>query len=261
MLNTAKCKVLVVDPHPVVREGLVQTVGRDPDLEVCGSLATVQELFEAIPKLSPSLVTLELDLGHADGLELIKILGIHYPELPVLVISRLPEVQYAERALRAGARGFLSKARPCTCILHALHAVAEGGVWISSEVAARMMQDHSADPARVHRCPLTDRELQVYRLIGLGVRTGAIAKELGVSVKTVETYRLHLKTKLGLRNGAELTRRAQEWLERGCTLCGFGSNGAIPLDGQGFCSALVDKEVPDPAAKHPGQSNDLPKQD
>ena len=231
--------MLVLDPHSVARDGVVHTIERDGDFVICGAVATAADALQAIPVLEPDILTLELALDHGDGLELIKNLRALHPKLRTLVITGLREDQFAERALRAGAAGFVEKARPSTCILHALHAITEGGVWFSSEITTRLLQERPTSGARAQRCPLTDRELQVYRLIGTGLRTGEIAQELGVSVKTVETYRANIKAKLKVQDGAELLRRAQEWIQHGCAqcACSLGRGGSLP-EGHGYCTAL-----------------------
>lgn len=226
-------KVLVLDPCPVVREGFNRIIEREEnDFMVCGEVATAIEARDAVPRWEPDILILDLELDHADGLELIKVLKALRPSLRILVISFLREEQFAERALRAGADGFLPKSRPSSCIVDALRSVASGGVWFSETITAQLLRRTPSQQTSAHLCPLSDRELQVYRLIGCGLRTGEIARELGLGVKTIETYRGNIKKKLMITDHIELLHQARHWLESGCTHCACQS---VPGEGARRC--------------------------
>lgn len=212
-------KVLLLDSCPLVWEGLAHIIARESGFIVCGAVGTASEALAAVNRLEPDLLILDIDLGHSDGLELIKALKAQRPSLRMLVTSRLPEDQYAERALRSGAHGFIGKTQPCSCVLHALRTVAAGGIWFSESVTTQLLRQVQDGRSAEQHCPLTDRELQVLRLIGSGLRTGKIAQEMGVSVKTIETYRERLKIKLKLADSNQLHDRARDWVENGCAEC------------------------------------------
>ncbi len=212
-------RVLVVDDHPLLRDGLVQLIAREPDLVVCGEadsfMGTIVAVDEDPP---PDLVILDLMLGSADGLELLKQIRALRPGLPILVISMHDELIYAERALRAGAAGFIMKKEPLQEVLNAVRAVLRGTIYLSGRMQVILSEKGlapepckflvpEADP------PLSDRELHVFRLIGARLATKKIADELHLSVKTIETYRENLKIKLRLRNAAELLRAATRWVD------------------------------------------------
>lgn len=214
-----ECKVLLLDSCPLVCEGLAHLIRRETGFVVCGAVGTASEAPAAVTRLKPDVLVLDIDLGHSDGLELIKALKTLQPGLRMLVASRLPEDQYAERVLRAGAQGFIGKTQPCSCVLHALCTVAAGGVWFSESVTTQLLRQVQDGRSVEAHCPLSDRELQVLRLIGSGLRTGKIAQEMGVSVKTIETYRERLKLKLKLADSTQLHDRARSWVENGCAEC------------------------------------------
>ena len=214
------CKLLVLDPCPVVREGFHRVIEREEnEFTICGELATAIEARDAVQRLEPDILILDLELDHADALELIKTLKALRPSLRILVISFLREEQFAERALRAGADGFLPKSRPGSCIVDALRSIARGGVWFSPTITAQLLRQIPFHQTLAHHCPLSDRELQVYRLIGSGLRTGEIARELALGIKTIETYRGNIKEKLKIPDYIELFHRARRWLESGCSHC------------------------------------------
>lgn len=224
-------RVLVADPHPLVQEGLFRTIEREHGFQVISAVGSAAEMWDSIPRVQPHILTLEIALDHGDSLELIKSIKTAHPALRILIITSLHEECFAERALRAGADGFVDKKQPWPCILHALRTVAGGGIWCSPQTTARLLRHTKAGALQAESCPLSDREIQVFRLIGSGLRTGAIARELGVSVKTVDTHRNHLKTKLHLTDGAALVHRAREWVQRGCSQCAAGRDTPQPLRG------------------------------
>lgn len=218
---SAKARVLVVDDHPLLRAGLVSLIQDQPDLVLCGEADCAGDTILAVDSdPPPELVILDLMLGSADGLELIKQIRALRPGLLILVISMHDELIYAERALRAGATGYIMKKEPAQEMLTAVHAVLQGEVYLSGRMRVLLAEKGLAtDPCRFlvpqAEPPLSDRELHVFRLIGAGLATKQIAAELRLSVKTIETYRENLKVKLRLANAPELLRAAKQWVDKG----------------------------------------------
>jgi DNA-binding NarL/FixJ family response regulator len=209
-----KAKVLVVDDHPIVRQGMAQLIAHEPDLTVCAGADNAADALKAIAAEAPDVVVVDLSLKGTSGLDLIKDIKIRFPKLPVLVLSMYDEAIYAERALRAGARGYMMKEEAIDKVLPALRTVLSGDIYLSQAMASRLLHvfvggrpDGGASPAEV----LSDRELEVFRLIGKGLGNSEIAQHLHISPKTVETYRAHLKNKLHLSSAGELLQYAIEW--------------------------------------------------
>lgn len=214
-----KHRVLVVDDHPLLRGGLVYLLRNAPDIVICGEASGPQDTILAVDDdPSPDLVILDLMLGNADGLELIKQIKALRPGLPILVISMHDELIYAERSLKAGASGFIMKKETSEEVLSAARAVMAGGIYLSGRMRVLLADKGYAEEVShffVPKAnpPLSDRELHVFRLIGAGLATKRIATELNLSVKTIETYRENLKTKLNLPNAAALAREAKQWVD------------------------------------------------
>ena len=211
--SAPRCKVFLVDDHPIVRQGLALFIDREPDLMVCGEADGATSALQAIREVAPDFVVLDISLDGPDGLELLKTLRVRYPNLPVLVLSMHDEAVYAERALRAGANGYIMKQEATDRVLTAIRHILGGDVYLSDRLTKRMLQQFvngSVSP-RDPLAKLSDRELEVYRLIGAGHSTRQIADELHVSTKTVESYQAHIKEKLALRNARELVQHAVEW--------------------------------------------------
>jgi DNA-binding NarL/FixJ family response regulator len=210
-----KRKVLVVDDHPIVREGLAQMINREPDLFVCGEAADMHTAIQLITVLKPDILIVDISLNGPDGLDLLKHIRAQDPSLPVLILSMHDEAIYAERALRAGANGYIMKQEATDNVLDALRRILNREVYVSPRIANKMLQQFvggiSNDKAHSSVDDLSDRELEVLRLIGAGHGTRQIAEELHLSVKTVETYQAHLKEKLALRNSRELVQYATRW--------------------------------------------------
>jgi DNA-binding NarL/FixJ family response regulator len=208
-------KVFIVDDHPVFRDGLVRIASAVPGLAVCGEADNAKDAFDAISKLNPDLVLLDISLPGKSGLELLQDVHAMMPELPVLVISMHDEQLYAERVLRAGGRGYILKQEGPEKIRNAITKVLNGRVYASERTAAAIL-----DALSRPRClgststvgKLTDRELEILRLTGQGKDNRAVAKELHISLKTVDTHRGHIKEKLGLKNGTELIHFAVRWV-------------------------------------------------
>lgn len=219
-------RLLLVDDHPILRQGLAQVINRQPDLTVCGETDNGHEAMAFIERGgSPDLVLIDLSLRSGDGIELVKDIRARFPGTLMLVLSMHDEFVYAERALRAGARGYIMKQERVEQLLAAIARVLGGGIYVSPKLAEKMVDQYVGGPREavglaVDR--LTDRELQVFRLIGQGLGTRLIAEELGLSRKTIESHREHIKEKLHLRNGDELIQRAIQWMRD------QGNGGAAP---------------------------------
>ncbi|HWW87319.1 MAG TPA: response regulator transcription factor [Vicinamibacterales bacterium] len=210
----AKSRVLVVDDHPIVREGLTLLINRQPDLIVCGDAEEAETALDAIGRLQPDILIVDISLNGPDGLDLIKTIRAAASGPPVLVLSMHDELIYAERALRAGASGYIMKQEGTERVLIALRRILKGEVYLSDRAASRIVQHYvrgSTAATRPVVAELSDRELEVFRLIGEGHSTRQIAEELHLSVKTVETYQAHIKEKLSLRSARELVQHAIEW--------------------------------------------------
>ena len=209
-----KRRVLLVDDHAILREGFAEIINSKPDLQVCGQASTAGRALDAVSRLKPDLVVVDISLQGGSGLELIKSLKAVHPRLPMLVLSMHEESLYAERALRAGALGFIMKREESKTILEAIRTVLKGELFVSESVRDQMLRefvDRKAPETWVPMGHLTDRELEVLELMGQGRTTGQIAKLLHISTSTVETHRVHLKVKLHVKNVSELMRVAVEW--------------------------------------------------
>lgn len=217
--STAETRVLIVDDHPFMRRGLAQTINDQPGLEVCGEAGSVAEALTILEKVSPHLAVVDISLGNESGIELIQSIREKWPEVKVLVSSMHDETLFAERALRAGALGYVNKGEPPNVFVAALLRVSTGQIYLSERMTNRMLDQVLTDKIEVHRSPietLSNRELEVFEMIGKGLATKQIAARLGLSPKTIETYREHIKQKLSLANSTELTRSAVQWvLEQG----------------------------------------------
>lgn len=216
--SRSKRTVLIVDDHPIVRQGLAQLINQEKDLEVCGQAEDAHEAMQAIRQLNPDMVIVDISLKDTSGMELIKDLKIQHPDLPVLTLSMHDEAVYGERALRAGARGYVMKQEATGKVVTAIRRVLAGEVYVSEGMAAKMVSKLVGGGARTASSPadsLSDRELEVFRMIGEGFGTREMAEKLHLSIKTVETYRAHIKDKLGLQDANELLRTAIQWVNAG----------------------------------------------
>lgn len=212
--GTATTRILIVDDHPIVRAGYSLLINRQPDLAICGETDTAGEALRLAREENPHLVIIDLTLKSGNGLELCKQLAHMNSELPMLVISAHDEQLYADRALRCGARGFINKEEATTKLIEAIRTVMSGKVWLSSRMTDRLLArvGSGGSPAASPMDTLSDRELEVFELIGQGQTTHQIAARLHLSPKTVESYRENLKKKLNLRNSTELTQHAVQWV-------------------------------------------------
>jgi DNA-binding NarL/FixJ family response regulator len=208
-------RVFVVDDHPIVRQGLALLIDQEPDLVVCGAAEEAETALEAISASRPDVVVLDISLPGPDGIDLLKTIRSIDPTLPILVLSMHDETTYAERALRAGANGYIMKQEATENVLVALRRILRHELYLSERIANRMLRQMVSGRSReVSQAPiarLSDRELEVFRLIGGGLGTRQIAEELRISVKTVESYQAHIKGKLELQSSRDLVQHAIEW--------------------------------------------------
>jgi DNA-binding NarL/FixJ family response regulator len=207
---------LIVDDHPVVRQGLRAVLNRTTDLTACGEAQTIYDALRLIEQLQPDVVAVDISLGGDSGIDLIKDIRVRHPRLPVLTLSVHDEEIYAERVLRAGANGYITKAEGPDCVLKALRTVLSGQVFLSERMSSQMlsrMTGRKADEGGLSVDRLSDRELQVYELIGKGTSTRDIAKSLHLSIKTVESHRANIKEKLQIGSATELLQHAIRWVQ------------------------------------------------
>jgi DNA-binding NarL/FixJ family response regulator len=209
-------KVLVVDDHPMTRAGVTYLLDKQEDLFVCGEVGSPSEALDELPKLSPDVLLTDMTMPGRGGIEFVKDVVALHPNLPILVVSMHDEVIYAERALRAGARGYIMKEAGGERLLAAIRRVLSGQVYLSETMSAKMLDNLSGNKPRGSHSPiekLSDREFEVFQLIGQGKGTRDIAKQLHLSPKTVDVHRGHIKEKLGLKDVTSLVRYAVRWME------------------------------------------------
>jgi len=214
----ARARIFIVDDHPLVREWLGTLLRQQPDFEVCGQAEDIASALAGIVKTRPDVAIVDLSLQSGSGLDLIKDLRAQAPEVAIIVLSMHEEIYYAERALRAGARGYIMKRESTGRIVDAIRRVRAGVVYASEEMLARLAErvvgGRAASPAGGPVAALSDRELEVFRRLGEGQTTRQIAADLKVSMKTIQAYCARIKDKLGFANGTELVRDAVRWIER-----------------------------------------------
>ena len=212
--DTAK-RILIVDDHPLVRRGLTELIAEEAGLRVCGDAEGTAEALALVKETHPDLVVVDLSLKSGHGLQLLEQIRAYDDRIKLLVSSMHDESVYAERALRAGASGYVNKQEAPTTVISAIREVLAGNVYLSSQMTNRMLQrviDPNGKPSGDIVDGLSNRELEVFEMIGHGMSTSEIAERLHLSVKTIETYRENIKAKLDLRNASELTRRAVRWI-------------------------------------------------
>lgn len=213
--NGRKRTVLIVDDHPLLRDGLAKVINQQSDLAVCGEAADARAGLAAVAKLRPDVAIVDLTMDEGNGLDLIKDLHLRQPDLPILVLSMHHENLYAERAVRAGARGYVMKREPVAAVLAALRKVLAGQMAFSEETVRRLLDVPTRARKAAAESPadvLSDRELEVFRLLGQGFGTRQIAQKLRLATSTVETYRAGIKQKLGLTRAPELVARAAQFV-------------------------------------------------
>jgi DNA-binding NarL/FixJ family response regulator len=211
----AKRKILLVDDHPIFRHGLAELLDAQTDLTVCGHADSAPGALEQMRQLKPDLAILDITLRGTNGIELVKLMKAEHPQLPVLVLSMHDESLYALRALRAGALGYVMKAEGVQHVLEAVRRVLEGKLFVSPKLGEKLIfkaihSSESDSPSPIDR--LSDRELEVLVMLGRGHSTRSIAKQINLSVKTVETHRAHIKEKLGFSDANEMVRFAIDWV-------------------------------------------------
>lgn len=210
-----KAYIFIVDDHPIVRQGLSQLINHEKDLEVCGHAEDSHGALKQLKTLKPDLIIVDISLSDSSGIELIKDIRVHFPNLPVLTLSMHDESLYAERALRAGAKGYVMKQEATETVIVAIRHVLSGRLYVSENMATNMVRRFVGGKPETVLSPvdrLSDRELEVFCLIGQGQGTREIAERLHLSTKTIETYRAHIKEKLNFETATELLQYAIQWL-------------------------------------------------
>jgi DNA-binding NarL/FixJ family response regulator len=209
-------RFIIIDDHPLFRAGLQQLINQEKEFEVIAEANDAQEALDRIAHDTPDFAIIDISLREMNGLELIKILSSKYPKLLILVVSMHDEGLYAERSLKAGARGYIMKQEASKKVLTAIHQILEGKIYVSEKLHDKMLMGMVKGKSELDNNPidkLSDREFEVFLLIGKGLGPIQIAAELNLSVKTVETYRAHIKTKLMLDNASELRKHAIKWIQ------------------------------------------------
>ncbi len=209
-----KAAILIVDDYPIMRRGLAELINQEKDLVVCGEAESISSALEAIKRHTPQVVLVDLSLKHESGLELIKDIKVRYPSVLMLVLSMHDEGFYAERVLHAGANGYIMKQQATDQILMAIRRVLRGEIYLSEAMSSKILKNIAGESGKKTISPidqLSDRELEVFRLIGAGLGTRQIAERFSRSIKTVETYREHIKLKLNLKDSSELVQNAIQW--------------------------------------------------
>jgi DNA-binding NarL/FixJ family response regulator len=225
-------RVLIVDDHPIVRQGLRRIMENEEDLLVCGEAETSRDARTAIKELNPDVMIADISLKQSDGIELVRDVRAHYPRLPILVLSMHDEAIYAERILSAGANGYIMKQAASELFLLALRRVLEGGIYVSEVIGNSMIQKFAAGGSYVSANPidrLSNRELQILHMIGKGMSTRETAGSLNLSIKTVESHRQRIKRKLNLNTGTQLVQYAVNWF----TGRGVDNGNSPPQNGSG----------------------------
>jgi|SRR5580765_599915 DNA-binding NarL/FixJ family response regulator len=215
-MSAAKAKIFIVDDHPLVREWLTNLIDQTSDLIVCGGAEDAKTALQAIGSSGAALAIIDLSLGGSSGIDLIRSIRTMYPKVSMIVLSMHDERVYAERSIRAGARGYIMKRESTKKIIEAIHEVLRGNMYLSKELTELFAEKFvSGAPANGDQpiAQLSDRELEVFQLIGQGYETREIAKSLNVNIKTVQTYCTRIKDKLKFSTGAELLREAVRWNE------------------------------------------------
>lgn len=215
--NRRRGRVLLVEDHPLTREGLARWINQEDDLQVCAEAASAPQAISAVDQFRPDVVVTDISLPAGDGLELIKDLHVRHPDLPVLVLSMHDESVYAGRVLRAGARGYVMKSASGEGVVTAIREVLRGQLVFSPEITMRLLGGYSqrqGRSGRTHLENLTDREFQVLQLVGEAKSNGEIARQLHLSIKTVQTHRMNLAHKLKINSAAQLLRFALQYADR-----------------------------------------------
>ena len=216
MKRVAKKRILIVDDHPMMRQGLAQLIDNESDLSVCGEADTARQALTAISTQKPDLVLADISLPDKNGLELIKDLQAMHPGLPVLVVSMHDESLYAERVLRAGGRGYIMKQEGGKKLMEAIRQILSGQIYVSEKMSAKILEIFSGRRSQASGSPLeqlSDREFELFQLVGEGKTTREVADHLHLSVKTVEVHRANIRRKLKLASGTDVVHQAIRWVE------------------------------------------------
>lgn len=211
-----KKHILIVDDHPLVRKGIRSLLEQEQDFAVAGEAGSRGEVLDFLRKSAADLILLDISLQGSDGIEVTKAIRAEFETIPILIVSMHDEGLYAERALRAGANGYIMKQEVAESVIKAIRQVLSGKIFVSDNMRQKVLRDLTQPKSDVKSSPierLSDRELEVFRLIGEGRGTREIAESLHLSIKTIETYRAHIKEKLTIRSAAELARAAVNWVE------------------------------------------------
>lgn len=214
--KSPKTRVLIVEDHPIVSEGLKQLIDSEPDLVVCGQSARGEGVLNLVKAQKPGIAVVDISLKDMNGIDLIKEISAKHPELPILVLSMYDESLYAERVIRAGARGYIMKEEAAENVIGALRKVLGGETFLGERTKARLLNRLVKTPVDPRTSPidrLSDRELEVFRLLGQGFSTRRIAERFNRSIKTIEIYRANIKHKLDLRDATELIHYAVRWAQ------------------------------------------------
>lgn len=210
-------RIMIVEDHPIFRMGFRELIDQEDDLVVCGESDDAARAFDEIPRLKPDLMIVDISLKGRDGIDLVQDVRKHYKDLPTLVLSMHDESRFAERSLLAGAKGYIMKRETSSSIVEAIRCVLSGRLYVSEKLKAELLDKFASGAHIRDQTPmskLTDREMEVFQLLGQGLSTGEIAKKLSLSVKTIGTYRERIKEKLNLRHATELIWHAMQWVER-----------------------------------------------
>ncbi len=207
-------KILIVDDHPIFRMGMKELINQEEDFTVCAVAADIAEALNALKEESPDMAIIDVALADENGLDLVKQIHKDHKDFPMLVLSMHDESAWAERAIRAGARGYVMKKEASESVISALRGMREGKIHVSNNMVSQLLHKLQEDPQDQEKTTeesLTEREIEVYHLLGSGLSTREIADEMTLGIKTIGTYRDRIKQKLGLKNATELTRRAVLW--------------------------------------------------
>ncbi len=212
--NKLKYKVLIVDDHPIVRQGLTQLINQERSLSVCGDASDIPSALQAVKDSQPDIAVVDISLGQSSGVRLIEDLSRLYPDLLILALSMHDESIYAERCLRAGAKGYIMKKEPPEKVIIALKKILKGEIYVSGDLGEKLLQKFVTKKDGVYSSAieqLSNRELEVFQLIGQGLKTSKIAEQLNLSVKTIETYVDHIKKKMHFKDSRDLVLHAVQW--------------------------------------------------
>ncbi len=216
-MSNKKIRIMIVEDHPIFRLGLKELIEQERDLIVCGEAEDVPKALNDIIQLEPDMVIVDISLKGRNGIDLIKDINKYHKSIPVLVLSMHDESLYAERALHAGARGYIMKEEASESIVKAIRTVLDGKIYASEQFMGKLLSQFANQPQNYDKSPverLTDRELEVFIAVGKGMTTKQIAVQLNLSMKTIGTYRERIKDKLDLKNAAELIRYAVNWINK-----------------------------------------------